>query len=129
MVTICENIFIVDKPYMITANIDAADGLGNRAVGKFSHFKLNDQNRVLQVWLLFPNGVGVKARGKVAGYANEKGIGREMFPINHRSATVLRNRNRSIHAKMNNFPLKPACSLTTHKPQGGTFDEIVYKYS
>ncbi|GFX88119.1 ATP-dependent DNA helicase [Trichonephila clavipes] len=30
--------------------------------------------------------------------------------------------------KRNDFPLKPACSLTIPKSQGGTFDEIVYKY-
>ncbi|GFY56650.1 hypothetical protein TNIN_63581 [Trichonephila inaurata madagascariensis] len=73
---------------MITANIDVAGGLANGAVGKLSHFELDDQNRVLRVWLLFPNGVGVKARGKVAGYANAKGIGRGMVTINRRSATV-----------------------------------------
>ncbi|GFY69789.1 uncharacterized protein TNIN_364331 [Trichonephila inaurata madagascariensis] len=52
-----------------------------------------------------------------------------MVPINCRSAIVPLNRNRSIHAKRNNFPLKPACSVTIHKSQGGTFDEIAYKYS
>ncbi|GFY41555.1 ATP-dependent DNA helicase [Trichonephila inaurata madagascariensis] len=52
-----------------------------------------------------------------------------MVPINRRSAKVPLNRNRSIHAKRNHFKLKPACSLTIHKSQGGTFDDIVYKYS
>ncbi|GFY65004.1 ankyrin repeat and SAM domain-containing protein 1A [Trichonephila inaurata madagascariensis] len=33
-------IFIVDKPYMITANIDVADGLANGAVGELSHVEL-----------------------------------------------------------------------------------------
>ncbi|GFT01523.1 hypothetical protein TNCV_270251 [Trichonephila clavipes] len=64
---------------------------------------------------VFPNGDGVKARGKVAGYANANRIGRQMIPLNRRSATVPLNRNRSIHAKRNNFPLKPACSLTIYK--------------
>ncbi|GFY34098.1 uncharacterized protein TNCV_4983011 [Trichonephila clavipes] len=50
------------------------------------------------------NGVGVKARGKVAGYANAKGIGRKKAPINRRSATVPLNRNRSIHAKKKSPP-------------------------
>ncbi|GFY55932.1 uncharacterized protein TNIN_148061 [Trichonephila inaurata madagascariensis] len=94
---------------MITANIDVADGLANGTLGKL----VGKSN-----WLL-----------KVAGYANAKGIGREMVPINRRSATVPLNQSRSIHAKRNNFPLKPACSLTIHKSQGRTFDEIVYKYS
>ncbi|GFY57155.1 ATP-dependent DNA helicase [Trichonephila inaurata madagascariensis] len=93
---------------MITANIDVADGLANGDLSKLSHFALDDQNRALRVWLLFPNGVGVKVRGKVVGYANAKGIGGEMAPINRRYATVPLNLNRSIHAKRNNFPLKPA---------------------
>ncbi|GFW82488.1 ATP-dependent DNA helicase [Trichonephila clavipes] len=122
-----EVVFVVDKPYMIIATIDVANGLANGTVGKLSHFELDDQNRVLRVWLLFTNCVGVKARGKMAGYANAKGIIREMVPINSRSATVPINRNRSIHAKRNHFPLKPACSLKIHKLQGDTFDETVYK--
>ncbi|GFY47240.1 ATP-dependent DNA helicase [Trichonephila inaurata madagascariensis] len=83
-----EIIFVVDKPYMITTNIDIADGLANGAVGKLSHFVLDDQNRVMRVWLLFPNGDGVKVLGKVVGYANAKGIGTEMDSINRKSATV-----------------------------------------
>ncbi|GFY12136.1 hypothetical protein TNCV_3096901 [Trichonephila clavipes] len=41
-----KTIFAVDKPYVITANIDVADGLANGAVGKLSHVELYDQNRV-----------------------------------------------------------------------------------
>ncbi|GFU87624.1 ATP-dependent DNA helicase [Trichonephila clavipes] len=51
-----------------------------------------------------------------------------MVPINRRSTTVPLNRNRPIHVKRNNFPLKPVCSLTINKSQGGTFEDIVYKY-
>ncbi|GFY64464.1 ATP-dependent DNA helicase [Trichonephila inaurata madagascariensis] len=111
---------------MITANIEVADNLANRAVGKLSHVELGEQNRALRVWLLFPNGVDVKARGKVTGYVTAKGIGREMFPFNCRSATDPLNRNKSIHAKRNHFPLKPLCSLTIHKSQAGTFDEFLF---
>ncbi|GFT00045.1 hypothetical protein TNCV_420681 [Trichonephila clavipes] len=94
---------------MITANIDVADGLAIGAVGKFSDFELQDKNRVLRVWLLFPSGVGVNAGGKVAGYANAKGIGTEMVPINRWRQpypTIPLSRNRSIHPKRNHFPLK-----------------------
>ncbi|GFS57535.1 uncharacterized protein TNCV_1401971 [Trichonephila clavipes] len=96
-----EIIFVVDKPYMITATIDVVDGLADGVVGKLSHVELSNQNRVLQ----------------------------EMVPINRKSATAPLNRNRSIHAKRNNFSLKPASSLTVQKSKGGTLDEIVYKYS
>ncbi|GFY58739.1 hypothetical protein TNIN_31261 [Trichonephila inaurata madagascariensis] len=57
---------------MITAIIDVADGLSIGAAGKLTLVELGDQNRVLRVWILFPNGVGVKAQGKVTGYANSK---------------------------------------------------------
>lgn len=124
-----EIIFAPDKPYMITTNIDVADGLANGAVGKLIHVELGVDDRILRVWLHFPNGVGVKARAKTAGYANSKGIDNTAVPINRRTATIPLNRNKSIHVKRNHFPLKPACSLTIHKSQGGTFDEIVYKYS
>lgn len=123
-----EIIFAPDKPYMITTNIDVADGLANGAVGKLIHVELGFDDRILRVWLHFPNGVGVKARAKTAGYANSKGIDNTAVPINRRTATIP-DRNKSIHVKRNHFPLKPACSLTIHKSQGGTFDEIVYKYS
>ncbi|GFU95821.1 hypothetical protein TNCV_4870441, partial [Trichonephila clavipes] len=52
---------------------------------------------------------------KVAGYANAKGIGKEIVPFNRRSATAPLNRNGSIHDKRNQLPLKPACSLIIHK--------------
>ncbi|GFY42624.1 hypothetical protein TNIN_16531 [Trichonephila inaurata madagascariensis] len=44
-----EIIFIVDKPNIITGNIDATDDLANGDVGILSHFELDDQNRVLRV--------------------------------------------------------------------------------
>ncbi|GFY56719.1 uncharacterized protein TNIN_319161 [Trichonephila inaurata madagascariensis] len=111
---------------MITVNIDIIDGLANEAVSKLSHIELDDQNRVLRDDLLFPNGVGVKTRGKVAGYANAEEIGRVMVKFNRRSATVPLNRNKLIHAKRNHFPLKPECSLRIQKSLGGRFDESAY---
>ncbi|GFY54623.1 hypothetical protein TNIN_238051 [Trichonephila inaurata madagascariensis] len=39
-----EIIFVVDKLYMITANIYVADELVNGAEGKLSHVELDDQN-------------------------------------------------------------------------------------
>lgn len=42
-----EIIFIVDKPCMITTNIDVADDLANEAVGKLSYVELGAKNKVL----------------------------------------------------------------------------------
>ncbi|GFU66055.1 hypothetical protein TNCV_1116671 [Trichonephila clavipes] len=63
------------KLYIITVNIDIADGLAIGTLDKLSLVEFGDQNRVLFFWLQFPNGLGVKARGIVAGYTNAKRIG------------------------------------------------------
>ena len=52
--------------------IDVANGLANGTVGKLSYVELNTQNEVLRVWLLFPKGVGVKARGKELATRTQK---------------------------------------------------------
>ncbi|GFY37334.1 hypothetical protein TNIN_33331 [Trichonephila inaurata madagascariensis] len=74
---------------MITTNIDFEEGLANGVVGKLSHIELGDQNRALRAWLLFPNGISVKVRGKVAGCTNSKRISTEMVHINRGSAKFL----------------------------------------
>ena len=55
--------------------------------------------------------------------------------INHHAVSILRrtgttslNNNKTINVKRNHFPLNPACAITTHKSQGGTFPQIVYGY-
>lgn len=77
-----EIIFVLDKPYMITTNVDVADGRANGAVGRLAHVELGVDNRILRVWLIFPNGVGAKVRAKTAGYAILKGISSLAVPIN-----------------------------------------------
>ena len=43
-----EIIFAIDKPYMITTNIDVADDLANGALGKLSYVELNTENEVCE---------------------------------------------------------------------------------
>ena len=45
-------------------------------------------------------------------------------PIGRRNSTIYLNKQKTIFAKRNQFPLAPACSLTIHKSQGGTFNEV-----
>ncbi|GFV49878.1 uncharacterized protein TNCV_1391601 [Trichonephila clavipes] len=71
---------------------------------------------------------GAISKDSKVTFENAKEIGREMVPINRRSATVPLNRKRSIHAERNHFPLKPTI-LDNSQSQQGTFDEIAYKYS
>ncbi|GFQ85775.1 ATP-dependent DNA helicase [Trichonephila clavata] len=42
--------------------------------------------------------------------------------------TIAMNNNKTINANRNNFHLVSGCTTTTHKSQGGTFDEVVYEY-
>lgn len=35
---------------------------------------------------------------------------------------------KSIKCKHKPFPMVPACTITIHKPQDGTFNKIIYKY-
>ncbi|GFW34560.1 ATP-dependent DNA helicase [Trichonephila clavipes] len=67
--------------------------------------------------------------GKTEEMPEDISFGREMVCISRRYATVSLNRNRPICAKRNHFQLKPACSFTIHKSQGGKFDEIVNQYN
>jgi hypothetical protein len=65
---------LLDKPYMITSNIDIDDGLVNVAVGSVKYIEWDDdatdkELRVKRVWLhLQPNAVGKAARIKVRPY-------------------------------------------------------------
>ncbi|GFV65974.1 ATP-dependent DNA helicase [Trichonephila clavipes] len=58
----------------------------------------------------------------------DKNISKDWVPIGRRNASIYLNNNRTVIAKRNHFPLTPACVMTLHKSQGGTFDETVYSY-
>ena len=123
--------FALNKPYIITTNIDVADGLANGEVGELVHVELDDKNNILRVWIIFPKSVGIKARSKHAQYGMKLGISTQATPIGLRNATfpVYKNKShRHIQVKRRRFPLKAACAMTIHKSQGGTYDSIVYTY-
>lgn len=123
-------IFVINKFYIITTNIDVVDGLANGAVGKLVHIEQNEQNEITRIWLEFANSpkTGEKLRKKAAAFMVLNNVPRNAVPISRRTATIPLNNNKTIVAKRSHFPLISACAMTIHKSQGGTFDEIVYEY-
>ena len=121
--------FVLNKFYLITTNIDVSDGLANGAIGRLVRIEYNE-DKIKRVWLDFPNSpkTGQEIRRKSAAYAQQHDISRLAVPILPRTSSIPLNNNKTIVAKRQHFPLIPACAMTIHKSQGGTFPEIVYEY-
>ncbi|CAG9786650.1 unnamed protein product [Diatraea saccharalis] len=136
-------------PYMITSNIDLEDSLVNGVIGTLVHIEVIDnpgqyelmpepsnsdesdsiQSPHFRVWLQFENeNIGRKARIKYRPHviANSNTLKLEWTPLNESTGTI--SLNKSIKCKRTQLPLVPACAITIHKAQGGTFDEIVFQY-
>ena len=45
--------FAIDKPYIITTNIDVDEGLSNGALGILNYIEQNDKAEVARVWLIY----------------------------------------------------------------------------
>lgn len=124
-----EIVFVINKIYMITTNIDVNDGLSNGSIGKLVHLEYDDNNEIRRVWLEFAEDkVGRKITRKAAADARALNLSRKAVPINRRNTSIPMNRNKTINTKRSHFPLIPAMALSIHKSQGGSFEEIVYEY-
>lgn len=131
---------VIDRPYMITTNIDVSDGLANRAIAYLKYIEYDDallidqidntEPAVKRLWLDFAENskIGRKTKLRAQNFVQRHNILKILVHIARRSATIHLNQNRTISAKRNHFPLIPACGMTIHKSQGGTFNEVVYKY-
>ncbi|XP_015123979.1 ATP-dependent DNA helicase PIF1-like [Diachasma alloeum] len=134
-------------PYMITTNIDVEDGLVNGAIGEVMHIEILDcdpqqpaagpssssnpsqLSSDLQVWLNFEHqNIGHKARIKSRPHvlAQLDTLQVDWTPIRMCTGTI--SLSNTIKCKRIQFPLIPACAITIHKSQGGTFNEIVVQY-
>ena len=55
--------FVIGKFYIVTTNIDVADGSANGAFGKLVYIEFNeDNNKIIRVWMEFP---GANRIGKI----------------------------------------------------------------
>ena len=93
--------FVLNKRYLITTNIDVADGLANGAIGTLVYIEYNNENKIKRVWLEFPDSpkTGQKIRNKSAAYVLENNISRLAVPISTRTSSIPLNKNKTIVAK------------------------------
>ncbi|EDS32999.1 tetratricopeptide repeat protein, tpr [Culex quinquefasciatus] len=121
------------KPYMVTTNVDVEDGIVNGAIGdlKYVEESFDDDagERITRIWVKFDNEqIGVIARKKAEPMTRSRAdiLQLDWTPIVKRSANI--DLGSRIKCKRIQFPVVPACALTIHKSQGGTFDKIVFEY-
>ncbi|CAD6220905.1 GSCOCG00011595001-RA-CDS [Cotesia congregata] len=121
---------VLNKPYMITTNIDVSDGLANGATGKLIFIEYNDKGEIGRLWLEFPGSpkIGEKLRRKAAASIQKNNLHPLAVPIDRRTSSIPLVPNKTVIVKRNHFPLVSACAMTIHKSQGATFGEIVYEY-
>lgn len=120
------------KPYLITTNVDVEDGIVNGAIGELMFVEKcfdDAEERIVRIWIKFDSvQIGTIARKKAEPMVHTRPdiLRADWTPIVKRSANIdLGNR---IKCKRIQFPVVPACALTIHKSQGGTFDKIVFEY-
>lgn len=137
-----------ETPYMVTLNIDVADGIVNGAIGTLKYIERHIASRTdsdadrtsndlsslsqLTLWIEFPEErtgkvARVKCRPHVVSAFHEFGSAAlKWTPISVR--TVSGSLGGSIRFKRRQFPLVPAAAITIHKAQGATFDQVVFEY-
>ncbi|UYV81693.1 hypothetical protein LAZ67_20002002 [Cordylochernes scorpioides] len=141
----------VGYPYMITSNIDVADGLVNGAIGVLLYIERQPANaddrsapggpststslppaedEIATLWFQFEDkNTGTKAKIKCRPHVHSKPntLSVDWVPVHKKVVNI--SLTKTVKCKRKQFPCVPACAITIHKAQGGTFTTIVYKYS
>ncbi|KAK7502157.1 hypothetical protein BaRGS_00006521 [Batillaria attramentaria] len=121
--------------YMITNNINTADGLVNGATGKLlkiDYGKRSDGSSVpVRVWMMFDDAkVGAEARQKSMPLARANRIPNTWTPIEPMCHVVKRKQSGgNLQILRKQFPLLPAMAVTIHKSQGDTYNQVVVHLS
>lgn len=132
-----EILIVIDKPYMITTNIDVLDGLVNGAVGILKACeKAPGIDFPRRLWLHFAD---VTTTGRFTRLRSKHGVNEAKrsghvvdnawVPIEPRVTTLTLDRKTGVSCKRKQFPLVQASAITVHKSQGATYASIVYEHS
>lgn len=129
----------VEAKYMMTINIDTADGLVNGVIGVLKRIDygrrrdaaVNVENsgsrKALRLWLLFDDEkCGRNLRSSQAPpLRHNVNVPRNWTCIEPHSTVIRRNIKSSIQLNRTQFPLVPAEAMTVHKSQGGTYKNVI----
>ncbi|GFW52988.1 ATP-dependent DNA helicase [Trichonephila clavipes] len=128
--------FKVGAKYMLTYNIDTADGLVNGAVGQlkkleYCFIKGSNNQEVKRIWLEFsnPNDIGKEKRKQCIRYTIQNKMSLLWTSIERVKKVVHRSNNDAISVTRNQFPVILAEAMTIHKSQGATFQDAAVGFN
>ena len=120
--------FKVNARYMMTINVDTADGLVNGATGRLKLIQHSPapHSKPLRVWVHFDDdSVGSRKRMNNKNVQRNLAIPETWTPIEPISRVARRRQGGgSLQILRKQFPLVPAQAITIHKSQGDTYSEV-----
>lgn len=108
---------VVGCRYMVTTNVDVADGLFNGATGILKKIEIQG-GKALSVFLKFDGNVGRKARAAHRNVSSD--LDSSWTPINQLKEQFTLTNNVTVVRKQ--YPLVPAEAITINKSQGQSLD-------
>ncbi|GFQ90284.1 uvrD_C_2 domain-containing protein [Trichonephila clavata] len=83
-----ELILVLNRPYMITNNIDVADGLSNGTVGKLCYVQRDENHNIIRIWMKFTKLCGRKRATKSRNLSVRLNLGDAAVPITPQTSTI-----------------------------------------
>ncbi|XP_054166272.1 uncharacterized protein LOC128963769 [Oppia nitens] len=118
--------FKIGLKYMITCNVDVSDGLFNGAFGTLMRIdKDKYTSNINTIWLQFPKNSGLEIRRKYMEYIKQNFIPNNWTPIEPIKKDFQMGGFLNVHVTRLQFPLVCCESMTIHKSQGSTFEQVI----
>jgi hypothetical protein len=115
--------------YMITINIDVADGLVNGACGVLKDITLEKAKPEI-LWIDFHNeNVGANAKIPYEKFISENNILKNLVPLKKHCSNLNISNKLQLPIDRIQFPIVPAEALTVHKSQGQTYKKVVIDFN
>lgn len=112
--------------YMITLNINIADGLFNGASGILKFIEMSQTKGPQAVWIQFDDPtVGATARADRKDLAQTLVLAANVTPITRATKVFKPTKSGQAQIKRNQYPLVVAEGITIHKSQGQTMIRVV----